>query len=268
MKMYPDLDLYRHYKDRSFNAKYSSNLLDITKRITLENMNYAVNFADAWEYFLDIGGGIGHYSTALSAIFKKGAVVDVLRYKEHDELVRRYPNIEVVNKPIEEFEGNTKADFILLADIFEHIVDIRAFVQKLSDLQKKGGVVYIMTPNPARCGPAPESGIYHTRHEFGHQKHYTKEEIERVMTDFGYTLVGIFYEEGHFRQTAKRLINGMARRDLEWKENILYKAVKSVVLTLMTMASYFLGYTSYISERLMPQREFNALTQDLIFKKI
>jgi predicted TPR repeat methyltransferase len=268
MRMYPELNLYEHYKERSFDVLFSKDLPDVTKRITLEHMNFAVNFCEAWDSFLDIGGGSGHYSTALSAIFKKGAVVDISHFKEHEDLVKRYPNIEVVHKPVEEFTKTERVDFILLADLFEHIEKIEPFVKKLAGFQDKGGVIYIMTPNPAKCGPAPESGIYHTRHTFGHQKHYAKQEIEKIMAKEGYSLVGMFYEEGGVRQFAKRIVKGLSRRDKNWGNHILYKILRPLILPVMKLASFVLGIASYYGERNISRPELNAPTQDLVFKKI
>ena len=54
-------------------------------------------------------------------------------------------------------------DFVLLMDVFEHISNIESFVGKLATIQKNGGVLYIITPNPIFCGPAEKSELFYTK---------------------------------------------------------------------------------------------------------
>jgi SAM-dependent methyltransferase len=266
--MYPALDLYRHYKSGFISAEHSPALPDVTKKATLENINFAINLCEKWESVMDIGGGNGHYLAALAAKFKRGVLVEIETFAEHAELVQKRPNIYVAHSPIERYEpGGQTADFILLADLFEHIADIDEFVKKLSSLQTAGGLIYIMTPNPLTCGPAPESGIYHTRHPHGHIKHYTAREIEQKMAKVGYGLELAMYEEGRLRQAAKRIVSGISRRDRRWRNNLAYSLARPLFIPLIRLAFFFTEIAVYHAETRARSNRFATLTQNLVFKK-
>ena len=176
MKMYPEKDLYKIYKENIEEKLFSGRIPDVTKKRTLEVMNFAINCCDSWGSSLDVGSGTGHYSIPLLFKFKKSAVVEISKHEEHEYLKNKYSNFEYYNNFIEQIEFKEKFDFVLLADIFEHIIDIDKFIEQVSNLQNEGGVVYILTPNSLFCGPAEQSGIYYIKYKDGHIKHYLKKQ--------------------------------------------------------------------------------------------
>lgn len=267
MKMYPDHDLYQKYKERLILSLFSKALPDVTKKATLENMNYAINLCDQWEHCMDIGGGTGHYLAALAAKFKRATLVEIQKHEEHNALVENFKNIELFNDYVEKYNTSIKPDFILMADLFEHIVDIKFFINQISTLQNTGGVVYIMTPNPIFCGAAPESGLYHTVNPWGHIKHYTKNEICSLMESAGYTLELALFEEGPFRQKAKHYLYALSRRDKKWNSYLMYSAVRPVFLLLVLPFFWIIEKLTYRSEKKYQYNELSTLTQDLVFKK-
>lgn len=267
MRMYPEHDLYRHYKKHAVHSQFSSALPDVTKRVTLENMNYAINVADKWDTCLDIGGGSGHYLAGLAQKFKKAILVEVQNLPEHEILKKNLPNVEIFHSYIEKCNISEKVDFILLADLYEHIPNIQDFVTKLSFLQTTGGVVYIMTPNPVYCGPAPESGIYHTQHTNGHIKQYTQHEIMDLMSKNGYSLVLRLYEEAPFRQKAKKFIFALSRRDKNWNNHFWYVFIRPIFLLFTMPCVWLLDKLTHRSEIKHQHNELVTLTQDLVFKK-
>lgn len=197
--MYPNIDLYSHYQKNRLPSDFSPSYPDVTKRITLTYLNHAINLCENWEQAMDIGGGSGHYASALAAKFKKVTLVELEILPAHDTLSAQYPNIEVVHSYIEEYTETKKVDFILLADVYEHVPDINQFVEKIAALQPVGGALYVMTPNPVRCGPATVSGLYHKivpRSHNGHIKHYTSTEIIDLVCAAGYHLELQVYEIG------------------------------------------------------------------------
>jgi len=265
--MYPLHDLYHHYRTNMVRPPFSIGIFDQTKRFTLERLNYAINLCERWQHAIDIGGGNGHYLAALSAKFPRTTLVEVSHFPEHDTYTSTYPTTTIVRSLIEQYQGDGSADFILLADLFEHIPDIKPFVSKLNTLQPVGGVVYIMTPNPLYCGPAPESGIYHTHHPFGHQKHYTKQEIVTLMEKAGYELEAFWYEESPLRQQCKRIIFGLERRQQNLRRHPLLTPLNYFYLTLGKLISHTLGKVTYRAEQANQNNPFVTLTQDLVFKK-
>lgn len=265
--MYPEHSLYRHYTERLVDHSASPAFPDFTKRITLENMNYAINLCEAWDFFLDIGGGSGHYASGLSGMFKRGEVVEVEDVPEQKELVKRYPNLSVTRTLVENYQGKEKADFILLADVFEHIVDIHTFVAQISALQSKDAVVYIMTPNPVFCGPVTESGLHHSRKQYGHIKHYTTGEITSIMEKNGYKLQFLTYEETPLRQTVKRWRSAFSRRDMAWKNKASYKLIRPLAIVALRPFMFLADKATHRSEIRARENQFGTITQNLAFKK-
>jgi len=268
MNMYPERNLYTKYKAALLDDEYSAALPDITRRVTLYYMNCAANLCDKWDTFLDVGGGCGHYSTGFSSIFSSGVLAEVSNFPEHKVIKERFSTISIFNGLIEDYPDDKTFDFILLGDVFEHIEDIDSFVQKLGKLQEVGGVVYIVTPNPIFCGPAPESAIYFKRSKYGHIKHYTRHEIEKLMGSQGYDLIFSLYEETPLRQTIKRIVKGISRRDRRWSSKMLYRMIRPAVRFLFNISVFkFCEWVTYHHEKKYREDQFTCRTQDLAFKK-
>lgn len=266
--MYPKINLYRQYIKNLIDAKFSSDIPNVTTRITLEHMHYAMNLSESWDHCMDIGGGSGHYLTAFSGFFKRATLVEVDYHVEHELVKQRHPNIEIVESFIEKYEPKEKIDFILLADLYEHIPDIKKFVGKIASMQEHGGVVYIMTPNPIKCGPAPESGIYHTLHPNGHIKHYPTQEINNLMREHGYELIFKLFEEGPFRKKIKYIIYGLARRDKNFSKNFLYRIIRPLILLVVWPLLFIFEKVAYHVERKHRFDQYTTTTQNLAYKKI
>lgn len=268
MRMYPSHNLFTQYLTSQKAVPYSIDLPDRAKRFTLERMNIAINFCEKWDHAMDIGGGNGHYLAALTSRFKTNTLVEVDEFPEHGGLATAYPNLHIERTYVEQYQSETKADFIMLIDLFEHIPDIGPFVRQVSLLQSIGGVLYILTPNPAYCGPAPESGIYHTRQPHGHIKHYPQSEIISHLAAVGYELQMSWYEEGLVRQKCKRIIFGLIRRNKIWQNYFWYSLIKTPFIIIGTLVGKVLGVVAYHSERAHAQDPFTTMTQDLVFKKV
>ena|GEM_PF-1562675 len=266
--MYAKNNLYESYDGFRFSEVFSSNIPDVTQRTTLENLNYAINLCETWGTSLDVGGGDGRFLRALSTRFKQNILVEISEKPEHKTILAQHKNISIHHQLIEDYQGKTKIDFILLADVYEHIPAIEPFAQKISSLQDIGGVVYIMTPNPIVCGPADESGLHHTRHPYGHIKHYPTNEICDLMKRNGYELIFLRFEEGPYRQRAKGIIFALSRRDKAWKNNILYSLIRPFVLLLSRMLCAFLDSRTHRAEKKDADHRFSGITQDLAFKKV
>lgn len=266
--MYPEIDLYKHYLENLITREYSEELPDVTKKSTLEKINYAINLAPQWNVCMDIGGSSGNYLAALAKKFKKTILVEMEHLPEQDLHKKKHNNFVVEITRIEEYQTNEKADFILLADVFEHIPDIKNFAHKLSTLQNIDGIVYIMTPNPVFCGPASESGLYVKRHPAGHIKQYTKTEIISLMKESGYTLELLSFEETSRRQKIKRIIFAISRRDKKYSKYFIYRIVRPLILITFKLFFKFLEFFTYKKEIENIHNEYTTLTQNLTFRKI
>lgn len=227
--------------------QYSSKLPDITNKRTLDLINTAINCSERWEHAIDIGGGCGHYSIPLLHKFHKVTLVEPSNAKEHVFLKSKYSNLSVVNKMIEDFEIKEFADFILLADLFEHIKEIEPFTKKISSMQNKGGVVFIITPNPLFCGPATESEIHFSKvGRFGHVRHYFFHEVDEIMNKVGYKLLFYKYEETPTRKKVRRFIKALSRRDKKFSKFILYKLIVGPVLRFLLILPIFKFLEYYV----------------------
>ena len=267
-KSYPPLNLYQEYKAKLIDDQFSASIPNITTKITLEFMNYALNLCEAWDTCIDIGGGNGHYLAPISTKFKRNILVEIGKFSEHAALVEQNKNIEIQHVFIEDYHDETKADFILLADIFEHIKDIGAFASHIAALQNKGGIVYIMTPNPVTCGPAVESGLYYTLHTNGHIRQYPSSEIKDIMEKHGYRLMFQIYEEGPLRKKVKPFIYALARRDKKYQNHIWYWPLRPLMILLIWPIIKVLETLVYWHEKKNIHNQFGTITQDLAFKKI
>ncbi len=92
--MYPKHDLYEKYSSRVKVNLFSSSLPIVTAYTTLKNINYAINLCEKWDHCTDIGGGSGHYLSALVDKFKKGTLVEVEKMPEHSLLESEFSNIK------------------------------------------------------------------------------------------------------------------------------------------------------------------------------
>lgn len=268
MGMYPKLDLYFHYKNNLTTAEYSEDLPDVTKKSTLENINYAANLAANWEVCMDIGGGSGNYLAALAKKFDKCLLIEKEKHPEQETLQSKCPNVSVYHTYIETYRADQKADFILLADVFEHILDIKSFVSQLSTLQKTDGIVYIMTPNPLVCGPATKSVLYYKIDPGGHVKQYTHSEIVSLMSNVGYILELSSFEETEIRQKIKLITFALSRRDKHWSKYFLYRVVRPITLPLLKTIYSVLERFTYHYENKERNNPYTTRTQNLVFRKI
>lgn len=265
MTMYPKPLLYKNYIRKNKFKEFSEHFPDITRKITLNNINYAINNCDKWTNFLDIGAGDGRYSIALSSFFNFGTIVEIENHDRHNQIKKDCPNIEILNHLIEDYDTSTKFDFILLADLFEHIPDIERLIEKVSSLQDAGGVIYILTPNPTFCGPATKSELYYKVHEYGHIKHYNTLEVRRIMEKHNYELIFSIFEEKPLRQKVKRTLMAISRRDKKISKYFFYIIFKPFINLISIPLLKLTEVIIYRSEK--KANIFNSYSQGLTFKK-
>lgn len=265
--MFPKNNLYEEYKKNYIDLTFSKKFPDVTKKITLENINIAINCCEKWDNFLDIGASTGHYSSALVHKFKKGLLVEVTPPAELALLVDKFKNLSVQSVYVEKLQISEKFDFIMLIDLFEHIENIKLFIQQVSSHQEKGGVVYILTPNPLYCGPASESDIYYTKFRDGHRKHYLPLEVTGIMNEYGYQLIRESYEEKPLRDKVRQILNGLARRDTLWSKNILYKIFRFVFHYPLKALVCLMEDIVYRSETRNSDNNIVTRAVSLIYKK-
>jgi SAM-dependent methyltransferase len=267
--MYQENDLYKHYKERLLDGEFSSFLPDVTTKITLNHMNSAINLCKRWNSSLDIGSGNGHYLAGLSSKFKKNIGVEIDKLPNQKILEEKYKNINFLNIPIENYSGKEKFDFIILMDLFEHIHDIKVFMAHISKLQDKDGILYIVTPNPLFCGPAEESAIYYKKGDYhGHVDHYTKDEIIAICEHAGYKVEFYVYEETKLRDTLRRYVKGISRRDQKWSKLVSYQLIRPFALFIINNLLFSLiEKICFLKEKNSEKDIFNTRSFVITLKK-
>lgn len=270
MKFYPSNDLYRYYRRYARNAWLSPRIQDHTIAHTLNNLNRAINCCEHWNAFLDVGAGNGRNCTTLLHKFKEGYAVEIDPNDALRQVAADNKNIHAIYKPIQKVTLVQKMDFVLLSDVFEHIPskDIPMFIRSIAKLQKKGGVIYILTPNAVFCGPAEASGIYHKRHRFGHYKHYTKMELERLWQKVGYEPIFVQFEDSRTRLVLKMPMVVLSYLDKKFFSSPVLAKLTFPLVWICDKLLWVIGYISAISESIHQHDELNTRSIVMVLKKI
>lgn len=216
--MYTTNDLAKFYFHHGRNGRLSSRLPDFGKILTLKSLNYALNSCEKWDNFLDIGASSGHYSNSLLSKFGKGTAVDIDKNKDLEKIARNNKNLKIKYGNFEDIPFSEKFDFITMIDIFEHFPaeNISKIARKISTLQNNGGVIYLLTPNPIACGPAMASELFYLKNNIGyhgHYKHYTKTELQKIFSIYGYEELFYYYDSSSNNYWSSRILFGLSRRD-------------------------------------------------------
>jgi len=151
---------------------------------------------------LDIGARKSHYTIGLKA---KVTLLDVPRESEiqHQlnlgvtesiliQIKKRRSNI--VEYVLKDFMANDlpdcSFDIITAIEVIEHIPDDSRFVREVFRILKPGGIFYLTTPN----------GISQVNTNPDHIRHYTKRELENLLSIFDEVVVQYAIKKSHFRK--------------------------------------------------------------------
>lgn len=271
--MYPKNDLYEIYKKNIRNDRLSDRLPDVGKKYTLDVINRAINSCEKWNNFLDIGACGGHYSIPLLFKFNNGFAVEATPNNQLLQLEKDYKNFTVKTGFIQNTDFKNKFDFILMADVFEHIPDndLENFTKKISSIQDIGGVLYILTPNPLFCGPATKSGLFHNSGEFdheGHYKHYLSLEIKEIFAKYSYKTVFESYEEGLLKNFFKRYIFSLSIRDKKYSKKPIYKFFSPFPIFILKIFFKIAEVIIYNNELKNNKNYFDSMSYVIVLKKI
>lgn len=270
MRSYPKNDLSRYYFKYSTHRLFSTRLPDHTNKRTLDLMNYALNCADSWSTFLDIGAGDGRYSVPLLHKFKRGYAVETQKSEELRDVSSRYPNLHYEKGFIQKSKIKEKIDFVLMADVFEHIPvnDVPKVVKKIGEMQAIGGIVYVLTPNTIYCGPAPQSGLFHTRLKFGHHQQYTKQQLLTLFRPHGYTTIFCVYEDSQVRLLVKHTIMAISMVDKMLCESTVYRIVSYPITFALNIVFIVLSFFARWYDQRHQHDVFQMRSLVLVLKKL
>ncbi len=110
-----------------------------------ENTARLMNKYSQGKKVLEVGAGFGLLSSIVS---RHGYDVDALEPEVEVRYVKNLP-IKIYKKTLSEFVKETKNiyDAIIMYDVLEHVDDPNETIILVSKLLKKGGIVFIQTPN-------------------------------------------------------------------------------------------------------------------------
>jgi len=200
------MNLYKNYlkiyKAGKINHGFSPRLPDYATKYWFLRLEEATNSGNQ-KSFLDIGAGDGRLSLLLLKHgFMQGAAVEVaVNHQTWKPICDKYKNFQLLeglfqDKMKELIDQNKTFDFIVLAEVFEHIPlsDVDPFLEQLSQLMSPEGRVFLTTPNFAVQGPAEKSHMWHERQQWGHHKHYQLSEVKDLFKKFGFEVENSWFE--------------------------------------------------------------------------
>jgi SAM-dependent methyltransferase len=151
--------------------------------------------------FLDIGAGDGRLTSLLLSYDKSshGTAIEVRTKLDIwqsilDSNVGRLVQLDGLLQ--EHLKQLSDFNFIILSEVFEHIPlnDVPNFLTDLNRVTKKGGYVYLTTPNRKVQGPAEDSPLWHEIEPYGHYKHYTLHELKTLLMSASFEIVETNFE--------------------------------------------------------------------------
>lgn len=199
------MSLYKAYlelwKSGAVCAGFSPRLPDYAARYWLEQLEHVLPQRSQGG-FLDIGAGDGRLSLLLLRRFSvRGTAIEVqINRTAWQPIQDRYGHFELKEGMLQDvmnhLVGKQTFDFILLAEVFEHIPpnDVKAFLQRLLALLSPQGKIFLTTPNCIAQGPAETSHMWHERQPYGHYKHYTYAELQQILHNAGFVVERLSFE--------------------------------------------------------------------------
>lgn len=142
---------------------------------------------------LDAGSGIGAYTFLLGKTYPQAKVAggDIDRYKlkSCQTMVKELglKNVEFIYMDATKLRKRTIYDFIVSIDVLEHINHYEIALKNFSNLLRKGGYLYIHTPQPNQKRLLKSLKKWH--HEDHVREGIIKNELEKKLKELGFKIV-------------------------------------------------------------------------------
>lgn len=271
MQFYPSLSLAKNYfKAAPSSEWFSHRVQDLTLTNTNTYINHALNMCEKNDTFLDFGAGNGRYSIALLSIFERGYGIEIVENAYLKKIAEKSSKFKALFGENAVKDIKEKIDFIQLIDVIEHIEPdkLDKLLNSFSRLQNKGGVIFILTPNPLRCGVAPRSGIYYKKFPFGHHKHYLAQELVHIFSDHGYTRIFEVYEDFQLKLFLRKMVLFVSGLDKKLQRITFYELLSLPVIWLFNTLLYLVSRPVMAWEYAHRSDYLRSRTEILAFKKI
>ncbi len=271
------------WKEGRVCAGFSPRLPDYAIRYWLEQLKVALPCKNA-PLFLDVGAGDGRLTLLLLRAYStQGMAVEIQTNKAvWGQIQKEYQNFELYDGLLQdafsgEYSSKKQFDFIVLAEVFEHIPpnDVAVFLKSLHNVLSDDGTVFLTTPNRVVQGPAELTPIWYEKTPYGHYKHYTYSELEQIFQDAGFQVLWHSFECYTFKRSVyNKLFYPISRMDARLLSSkkipqclrSLYRVVSWLPLQLMKSFFWCLSWFVYFVERFFVSKA-NGATIIVCLKK-
>ena len=140
---------------------------------------------------LDVGCGNGNF---LKYVLEKNSTMPLVGL---DLIDNNHPGITFIKGDLYEYEFNEKFDVVVSLAVVEHVDDPNLYIQKLSNVLKDGGMLYLMTINSSSlfykiAALLKTLGIriaYDRVYQHHHLQHYNNESLRKLLERNSYEVL-------------------------------------------------------------------------------
>lgn len=254
----------RLWKEGLVCSGFSRRMPDYAIRYWLDGLQNVISTLQK-RSFLDIGAGYGRLSLLLLRTFStRGAAIEVDVDKVvWKSILDQYRNFKLHEGLLEEKTDllrGEKFDLIVLSEVFEHIptAEVSPFLRRLYSLLSDNGRVFLTTPNRVVLGEAQDSSMWYERMPYGHHKHYSYDELVKLVEQFGFKIdwhnfechrfKSIVYNKQFYRcaRLDSRLLSS---RKLPKPVRLVYRMVSSPLVLVVRCYFWILAQFVYAIQR-------------------
>jgi 2-polyprenyl-3-methyl-5-hydroxy-6-metoxy-1,4-benzoquinol methylase len=172
--------------------------------------NHRLRYAEAFPYIkqadriLDIACGVGYGSAMMSDQNPKAQIVSVDISSDAIEFAKVHfsrQNIEYICGDIESIKSHDYFDAVTCFETIEHIENDVIFLEKISKKIKKGGILFLSTPN--------EDVIPVTQGSHFHYRHYNHENLVQMIRHFDFDIIRVCNQKNYEDYQVKTGHDGM-----------------------------------------------------------
>ncbi len=192
-RLYATGSYYTEYKEERLGVKYPRGAESPIFKDGLSNKGERVNlfvkqFPNIKECrVLDIGAGYGEFAYLLRSKWSCDAIHCIEPDERARQFIARELGIAVFKDFSEVLSNHQQYDVIIMNQVFEHVSDPMAFLDKVKPLLKAKGMVWVEVPDIiAPHGRAGEP--WYAFFKIGHVFHYSDRTLTRIFERCGFEL--------------------------------------------------------------------------------
>lgn len=182
---------------------------------------------------LEIGCGVGYGANMLSGYSKEYIGCDSDKYSIlKNKRLFKQKNLSFIHTDADNFPENEKFDVVISLQVIEHIQNVDLFLEKISLLLKKNGIVIISTPN-ASTQSYNENPYHFKEYKINELKKLFESRFSKIKL---YGLQGdkkVKLYEKNRRQNIKKIL----RKDKFKLRNMIPRRIKQVLFDLASYAN-------------------------------